>query len=216
MSKKTLAVDMDELLDAISSGPSEDIRWYLDLRTGKVVPYMDSSVTGGDEMDELLEEEPERFEAVPEISSRRQYKHRRWFAEDLEEKDIAQQLLRALDGRGAVIERGPRLPRLLALLRQRLVALTQHGSDQPPEAGLLQRDDVLFLQREPLALGPKPLPLSGQLGPDLFQHSLEPAPLQQAFFQLQQPAVDLVGHTPTVADCLPPRQSGAGGATLAG
>ena len=63
-----MLVNADELIMALESADSE-VEWYLDLRSGAVVPIVGDLLDEGPSMAEALEAEPDRFFAIDPISS---------------------------------------------------------------------------------------------------------------------------------------------------
>ena len=63
-----MLVNADELIMALESADSE-VEWYLDLRTGAVVPIVGDLLDEDPSMAQALEAEPDRFFAIDPISS---------------------------------------------------------------------------------------------------------------------------------------------------
>jgi hypothetical protein len=105
MNRRTLHVDMDEILDAMTSSEQAPFTFYLDLKTGKVESGAgEESLALFGEEDELasrLEDDPERYEEIPRYSGREEYDLMSRFADSVEEEDIAAMLTVALRGKGA-------------------------------------------------------------------------------------------------------------------
>lgn len=102
---RELTVDMDGIVDAMIEGPDDGASW-LDLESGEIV-YVPSDLDAFDCDEELraeaeaVEEDPKRFAQVPRLESRDQYDLMQRWAEALEEDDVRERLLEALDGKGA-------------------------------------------------------------------------------------------------------------------
>ncbi|NIQ58682.1 MAG: hypothetical protein GWN71_44250, partial [Gammaproteobacteria bacterium] len=81
---RKLPVDIDRIADAMEDH-SDSFAWYLDLETGELVmlPGIGADDPGAwpegevERWERLMEEEPDRFEEVPRITSHRGY---RWMA----------------------------------------------------------------------------------------------------------------------------------------
>ncbi len=103
---KKLTVDMDDLLDAMTESDQSLMRHFLDLETGSV--QMDLQYA--DELTELeqadLKPQPniydtERYVGVPMVPTREQFVWMERFVETIEERDVADKLAIALNGKGA-------------------------------------------------------------------------------------------------------------------
>lgn len=77
--------------------------YYLDLETGEILYISDEWMTT-DEIEEISEQmnsEHERYLAIPTESSHEGYQDMVAFTEKVEDKNLKEKLLIALDGRGA-------------------------------------------------------------------------------------------------------------------
>ena len=98
--KKTLCVDMPELLDAFCGMFGQNSRCFLDLQAGEVRVRFDE-LNDDDELDEAREADPDRYEEIDVVPSREQYRWMEAFAREVDEEDISEKLWLALDGKGA-------------------------------------------------------------------------------------------------------------------
>jgi hypothetical protein len=105
LEKRSLRIDGDDLLDAMSPMPEDPFTRYLDLETGKVVAVAirddETVIESDDEETRLVEENPDRFADIPAVESREEYDLMVRFAEEVDERDIREKLALALSGRGA-------------------------------------------------------------------------------------------------------------------
>ena len=99
---RKVKVDLDELMDAF-----DDCRigyqYYLDLETGELLHILDEWMTTDEieRISERLNSEPERYLAIPTEGSHKGYQDMVAFTEGVENMDLKEKLLIALDGRGA-------------------------------------------------------------------------------------------------------------------
>ncbi|MEW5850936.1 MAG: UPF0158 family protein [Myxococcota bacterium] len=95
---------MDELMDAFERDPNEPLKTHLNVATGAVLTvstdWDDEEGSQGRQMEEL-ESHPDRFEEVPHLEGYEEYRWMTEFAEGLPDRDVAEQLLEALQGKGA-------------------------------------------------------------------------------------------------------------------
>jgi hypothetical protein len=104
---KKLRVNMLGLLDGLQTSPRDPIRYYFDLETGEVTDILvpDPSAfaeLGIDEEErQTFESNPDRYNRVPNVSGRTQYRWMEEFVDGVEEPEITSQLRIALAGRGA-------------------------------------------------------------------------------------------------------------------
>ena len=100
MSKRKLTIDRLEFDLATDAYPH--FSGYLDVETGKVeMLASDEIYDENDDFGERLEENFDRYEEIPHLSSRDDYRAMCRFAETLDEEDVREKLAIALDGRGA-------------------------------------------------------------------------------------------------------------------
>lgn len=92
---KSLAIDPDDLLFALSSGaPYQEPLWYLDRETGAVLLDHEDS----DDLSEDFGDDP-RYLYIEPFESSRSYEVMQDFVESVPESRAAEALQRALDGR---------------------------------------------------------------------------------------------------------------------
>jgi len=106
MQRRTLRVDMDEILDAMTMSENDPVRFFLDRETGKVESRLDPQVYGTsgedeDDLDQRFEEDPERYEEIPKYAGHDEYNLMCRFTESVDEEDIRERLDVALQGKGA-------------------------------------------------------------------------------------------------------------------
>jgi len=110
MSHRTLNIDMEEVISSIDSMGDDPFVHYLDVQTGRIVDvtnresmyYLASDEEDPDEdAGREIEENPERYKAIPSIESRDDYDLMCRFADTIDEDDIRDKLAIALNGRGA-------------------------------------------------------------------------------------------------------------------
>jgi hypothetical protein len=100
--RKTLHIDMGEVLTAMDTSEHDMLSWFLDLETGEVRMLYDDHFEGDeDEFAVELERSPDRFEEIPRYETREKYDLMCRFAESIDEEDIREKLALALRGRGA-------------------------------------------------------------------------------------------------------------------
>ena len=97
---RPLPVDLEELA-MILEGDPVDGGGRIDLRTGEVWPQ--SAIEYAEEVGEIDEDDddPERWLWVPCEGSRDGYRDMEWFIDSLDDEGFADQLARAISGRGA-------------------------------------------------------------------------------------------------------------------
>lgn len=96
---RPLPVDLEELA-MILEGDPVDGGGRIDLRTGEVWPQ--SAIEYAEEVGEIEEDDdPERWLWVPCEGSRDGYRDMEWFIDHLDDEAFADQLARAISGRGA-------------------------------------------------------------------------------------------------------------------
>jgi len=97
---RPLPVDLEELALILEGDPVEG-GGRIDLRTGEVWPQF--AIEYAEEVGEIQEgdDEPERWLWVPCQGSRDGYRDMEWFIDDLDDEAFADQLARAISGRGA-------------------------------------------------------------------------------------------------------------------
>ncbi len=94
---KKITVILSEICDAME-GYSCEANYFLDLQTGKVIfvsEYMDNK----DEMLEMIEQGPERYKAIPIISSSESYQIMEDFIETVKDDEIRDALYDAINRR---------------------------------------------------------------------------------------------------------------------
>ena len=94
MMNKKITVNLSEICDAMEDYSGE-ANYFLDLQTGKVIfvsEYMDNK----DEILEMIEEEPERYKAIPIISSSESYQIMEDFIETVKDDEIKNALSDAI------------------------------------------------------------------------------------------------------------------------
>ncbi len=129
MARRSVHVDMADILDAMTSGGEFGTRWHLDLENGQVLMLTDEALSGvdQDDLEEQIEQHPDRYPEVPRVEAHEQYQWMCRFAEQIEEEDIRDKLGLALGGRGAfgrfreVVFRYPDLKAGWMAMRQRLL-----------------------------------------------------------------------------------------------
>jgi hypothetical protein len=126
---KKLRVDMRGLLDGLQTSDHDPMQYYLDLETGEVLDilvdgYGDSFV---DADLQRVEGQPDRYQRVPNVPGRRQYRWMEEFVDGIDEADVADKLRIALAGRGAfgrfreVLQQWPDLRERWYVMRQQLL-----------------------------------------------------------------------------------------------
>lgn len=104
--RRTLRVQMHEILDAMTRSEDDPVRFFLDLQTGEVESQFcpDALADRGedeDDFDRRFEAEPERYEEIPQYSGHEEYGLMCRFADAVDADDIREQLVVALQGKGA-------------------------------------------------------------------------------------------------------------------
>lgn len=100
--KKTLKVDMSELVMAMNDG-SYDTEYYLDMETGEVITIFEDS----DYMEEYteilaaIEDESERYVYIDKVESWDAYRDMEEFISTVKDEQLKKLLLVAIDGMGA-------------------------------------------------------------------------------------------------------------------
>jgi hypothetical protein len=109
-------VDLQEVADALSS-MSDELRWFVDRQTGKVILIMPGDLRAVEEEDEEDESEdpeddelsdarnlfldPQRFEELPDKFEVNDWEIMREFCESVRSESKRERLLNAIHGRGA-------------------------------------------------------------------------------------------------------------------
>jgi len=100
--RRNLAIDIDQVLLAMDT-PGDlmfEMTQYLDVETGRIL--LVSSEYEDEEVDQdEVENNPQRYAVVPQFESRDDYDLMVEFAESIDEDDIREKLVIALDGKGA-------------------------------------------------------------------------------------------------------------------
>jgi hypothetical protein len=93
---------MQAIVEARQRPPEDLSEPYLDLSTGEVLLSVDEAISGEpDEMEELLEKEPARFASIEREDVREGWRLMQDFASQVDEEDLREGLLRAIEGKGA-------------------------------------------------------------------------------------------------------------------
>lgn len=95
---RPLRVDLEELSMILEGDPVQG-GGRIDLTTGQVWPQ--AALEDADENGEDMGDDPDRWLWVNCEGSHDGYRDMEWFIEDLDDADIADQLARAISGRGA-------------------------------------------------------------------------------------------------------------------
>jgi len=101
MDGKSLKIDLDELCAAMEDSSYEH-EYYLDLNTGEILfvsEYMDDEET--DKLRDRIENEPGRYEQIPQIESNEGYEDMQDFVATVEDEHLAELLEVAINGPGA-------------------------------------------------------------------------------------------------------------------
>lgn len=93
---KKVVVDIDEICAAMDYMESNH---YLDLETGEVITVSDLDNDEG--VSDKIDEEPERYKAIPTISSWEAYRYMEDFIYTLEDEKLKNELSHAIKGKGA-------------------------------------------------------------------------------------------------------------------
>lgn len=100
-SKRTLTIELDELCQAMEDNSHEN-EYYLDLETGEILflsDYIDDEEA--ERVRDGLEDNPDRYEQVPSVDSRKGYEDMEDFIATVEDEHLTELLEVAIDGRGA-------------------------------------------------------------------------------------------------------------------
>ena len=121
MAKKTLNVDIEELVDAMEQPEEFESAWYLDKQTGKLVIVSDDimrALEDGDEDEvasdlpdwqeeefelgkQILNDVEDRFEEVPRFEARESYALMERFVAQVADPNLREKLQIAIMGKGA-------------------------------------------------------------------------------------------------------------------
>ncbi len=103
--RRKLHVEMGKVLDAMTAGRDEPIRYYLDLTNGEVIEVFRSEFDLIDEDEEqvgsIIDVEPERFVRIEPLATSRQYDLMSEWAGSISDLDIRDKFDIALRGKGA-------------------------------------------------------------------------------------------------------------------
>jgi hypothetical protein len=92
-----LQIEAPSLLEALDQGDLE-ISYYLDLQTGAVIPvFGDADEEEEDEPRPAVEEDPERYRFIDPVGSHEGYRWMERFAGSVEDAEVCERLLDALD-----------------------------------------------------------------------------------------------------------------------
>ena len=96
---RRVRVDRDDIMWAMNSSLDE-VEWFLDLRTGEVIPYEEAP---GDEPDGGVDptSDASRYQPIEPLPSREAWRIRADFVATVEDPELRRALEDALDGRGA-------------------------------------------------------------------------------------------------------------------
>lgn len=97
--KKRVVADLSEICIAMEDR-SFAFQYYLDLETGEVLAISESEPQLDGEILRRIEEDPDRYEPIPSISSREAYGHMDDFIHTVSEGALRDQLSRAIQGSG--------------------------------------------------------------------------------------------------------------------
>ena len=99
---RKVEVDISELIDAFTNSRIEN-EYYLDAASGELLhisdEWMDSEEV--DKIYEQIEQEPDRYVAIPADGPQNGYRDMRAFAEAVENENLREKLQIALEGEGA-------------------------------------------------------------------------------------------------------------------
>jgi hypothetical protein len=103
MADPPLSILLDDVADAMNRSPDDARELLFDRETGDVVYAPDDALTGLDdhELTHAIEDEPDRFVAIPRIETREQFEWMVAFANGVDEQDVQRRLADALSGKGA-------------------------------------------------------------------------------------------------------------------
>ena len=166
MPDRKLAVEMVEILDAMTRANEDPFEYWLDLTEGRVVVLGDELVDGVDygPIARAMEEEPDRYAEIPRFEAREEYGLMCRFAEQVDESDIREMLDLALRGKGAfgrfrdVVFRYPDLQAGWFALRQE--ALLEAVRVWFAELGIEPLFDLKPIERPPSDHAPRSAPPS--------------------------------------------------------
>jgi hypothetical protein len=102
--KRRLPIDMGDLVQALEGfgDASYTTTWYLDLETGDIFFLSDFDIIEEmEEMAEMVDAQPDRFEAIDEIDTQEAYSDMAAFVETVSDRRTAARLADAIEGRGA-------------------------------------------------------------------------------------------------------------------
>ncbi len=99
---RKVEVDVSELIDAFENS-RVGYEYYLDIVTGEIFYISDEwmDTEKANEIYEKMEQEPDRYLAIPTDSSREGYRDMEAFAETVKDENLREKLWIALDGKGA-------------------------------------------------------------------------------------------------------------------
>jgi hypothetical protein len=102
MGLRDLKVDMRAIIEARQRSNEDSTVPYLDLKTGEVVVSIDEEISGEpDEVQALLESDPERLVFIQREEGSEGWQRMSDFAAQVDEEDLRGALQAALEGRGA-------------------------------------------------------------------------------------------------------------------
>ena len=102
MGLRDLRVDMRAIIDARQRSNDDPVAPYLDMKTGEVVQSIDEESSGEpDEVEALLESDPERLAFIQREEGSEGWQRMSDFAAQVDEEDLREALQAALEGRGA-------------------------------------------------------------------------------------------------------------------
>lgn len=93
---RKLQIEAAAFLEAFDRGDLE-IGYYLDVQTGAVIPISDDLDGEECEVGPAVEENPERYRYIDPVGSHESYRWMERFAHDLEDVEVRERLLDALD-----------------------------------------------------------------------------------------------------------------------
>jgi hypothetical protein len=91
-----LQIEAPSLLEAFDRGDLE-ISYYLDVQTGAVIPVFGDIDDEEDELRPAVEEDPERYRYIDPVGSHESYRWMERFAHSVEDAEVSERLLDALD-----------------------------------------------------------------------------------------------------------------------
>ncbi|MEW6558091.1 MAG: UPF0158 family protein [Elusimicrobiota bacterium] len=96
-----ITVNIDEICGAMENN-SMEIKHYFDLETGEIITVSGFNNEYDDEnVSDKIDEEPDRYEAIPTISSGEAYRHMEDFIYTVKDEGLKGELSRAINGKGA-------------------------------------------------------------------------------------------------------------------